>query len=106
MSASGCGCSTALTPGTGKGERRSRPSSTGAGTCCGSEEPGANTACRAEPEPRRTTLLAQRPVLTEELDMNAMAGVRGAFSARDSWPETGQCSAAAARVADYAGAVL
>ena len=35
-----------------------------------------------------------------------MAGVRGGFSGRDSWPETGQCSAGAARVADYAGAVL
>ena len=35
-----------------------------------------------------------------------MAGVRGAFSGKDSWPETGQCSAEAACVADYAGAVL
>jgi hypothetical protein len=44
--------------------------------------------------------------LTEGLDRKAMAGVRGAFSGRDSWPETGRCSAGAARVADYAGAVL
>ena len=35
-----------------------------------------------------------------------MAGVRGDFSGRDSWRETGQCSAGAARVADHAGAVL